>query len=207
VLSSSNSADTGIPPDQGGENQLKLYKMIARGALFLLLLSLAMSTAGCSKKQSAPVPSNNRLQAKASTGATRISNENPKKVAAHLEKLATGIKGVKGANCVVFGKYAIVGIDVDSKMERSQVGTLKYTVAEAFRKDPYGIDAVVTADMDLTQRLREIKIDVKKGRPIAGFTEELADIIGRVIPQIPRNIIPPKTPEDMGTSSSNMHKK
>jgi YhcN/YlaJ family sporulation lipoprotein len=179
----------GIPPDQGGENQMKLYKMIASGATLLLLLTLAMSTAGCGKKATAPVPPDNRLQAKASNGATRISNENPKKVAAHLEQLARGIKGVKDANCVVFGKYAIVGIDVDSKMERSQVGTLKYTVAEAFRKDPYGIDAVVTADLDLAQRLREIKVDVKKGRPIAGFTEELADIIGRVIPQIPRNII------------------
>lgn len=182
---------------------MKLYKMIAHGTTLLLLITLVMSTAGCGKKESAPVPSANTLKAKASNEVNKIGKENPKTVAAHLEKLALGIEGVKGANCVVFGKYAIVGIDVDSTMERSEVGTLKYTVAEAFRKDPYGIDAVVTADMDMAQRLHEIKVDVKNGHPIAGFTEELADIIGRVIPQIPRNIIAPKKPEDIGTSSVN----
>lgn len=198
ALRSSYSADTGIPPNQGGDNQLKLYKMKARSAVLLLLLTLALGTAGCGTNESSPVPADNRLQAKTLNGATRVSN--PNKVAAHLEQLAEGVKGVKDANCVVFGNYAVVGIDVDSKMERSQIGTLKYTVAEAFRKDPYGIDAVVTADMDLAQRLREIRIDVQKGRPIAGFTEELGDIVGRIVPQIPRNIIAPRTPEDMGTT-------
>jgi YhcN/YlaJ family sporulation lipoprotein len=90
----------------------------------------------------------------------------------------------------VFGNTAIVGIDVDARMERSRVGTLKYSVAEAFRKDPYGIDALVTADMDLSQRINEIGADIRRGRPIAGFAEEMADIMGRIVPQLPRDIIP-----------------
>jgi YhcN/YlaJ family sporulation lipoprotein len=178
---------------------LKTYKMKAYGVALLLLLTLAMGSAGCGQKQSAPFPSNNRVKTQALNGTATQNIDNPNKVAAHLEMLARGIAGVKGANCVVFGNYAIVGIDVDEKMERSQVGTLKYAVAEAFRKDPYGINAVVTADVDLAQRLREIRVDVQNGRPLAGFTEELADIVGRLVPQIPRNIIPPKTPENMGT--------
>jgi YhcN/YlaJ family sporulation lipoprotein len=186
---------------------LNQYKMKAYGVAILLLLTLAMGSAGCSTKQSAPVPSVNRMKAQASNKVATKNIDNPKKVAAHLEMLARGVQGVKGANCVVFGKYAIVGIDVDEKMERSQVGTLKYAVAEAFRKDPYGINAVVTADIDLAQRLREIRVDVKNGRPLAGFTEELSDIVGRLVPQIPRNIIPPKTPENMGTTNVRKLKK
>ncbi len=166
-----------------------------------MLLALAMGSVGCSNKQSAPVPSNNRLKAQANHVESKMNSSNPKQVAAHLESLARGIEGVKGANCVVFGKYAIVGIDVDETMERTKVGTIKYSVAEAFRKDPYGIDAIVTADIDLTQRVREIRADVKNGHPISGFTDELADIIGRIIPQIPRNIMPEKKPENIGTSS------
>jgi YhcN/YlaJ family sporulation lipoprotein len=182
--------------------------MIARATALLILLTLAMGSAGCGKQQSASNPPDNRLQAQARTNnATKRNIENPKKVAAHLESLARGVEGVKSANCVVFGKYAIVGIDVDEKMERTQVGTLKYAVAEAFRKDPYGIDAIVTADIDLAQRVREIRADVNKGRPISGFAEELADMVGRLIPQIPRNIIPPKAPEDMGTKTLNNLKK
>ncbi|MCD9024457.1 YhcN/YlaJ family sporulation lipoprotein [Cohnella sp. NL03-T5] len=181
--------------------------MIAYGAALLMLLTLALGSAGCGKKnQATPAPSVNRLTAQASNGVSKAIG-NPKQVAAHLESLARGIKGVKGANCVVFGKYAIVGIDVDEKMERSRVGTIKYSVAEAFRKDPYGVNAVVTADIDLAQRIREIRADVKHGRPLAGFAEELSDIVGRVIPQIPRNIIPPKTPENTGTSTLNKLKK
>jgi YhcN/YlaJ family sporulation lipoprotein len=163
-----------------------------------MLFLLAMGSAGCGKKESAPAPTDNRLRAQAN-GPAKRNIDNPKKVAAHLESLARGVEGVKDANCVVFGRYAIVGIDVDDKMERTQVGTLKYAVAEAFRKDPYGVDALVTADIDLAQRVREIRLDINSGRPVAGFAEELADIVGRVIPQIPRNIVPPKAPENMGT--------
>ncbi len=165
----------------------------------LLLIILAMGSAGCGQKESAPLPPDNQMEAQANNNRTNNKPiDNPRKVAAHLEMLARGVEGVRDANCVVFGNYAIVGINVNEKMERSQVGTLKYAVAEAFRKDPYGINAVVTADMDLAQRIREIRVDVRNGRPIAGFTEELADIIGRLVPQIPRNIIPPNAPENMG---------
>ena len=75
-------------------------------------------------------------------------------------------------------------------MERSRVGTIKYSVAEAFRKDPYGINAVVTADIDLAQRLNEIGDDIRLGRPAAGFAEEMADIMGRIVPQVPRDVKP-----------------
>jgi YhcN/YlaJ family sporulation lipoprotein len=180
---------------------LKVYKMKAYGTTWLLLVALTMGTVGCGTKQSAPMSPEYPIKAQAKNEATQKIIDNPRKIATHLEMLARGVKGVKDANCVVFNHYAIVGIDVDEKMERSEVGTLKYAVAEAFRKDPYGINAVVTADIDLAQRLREIRIDVRKGRPLAGFTEELADIIGRLVPQIPRNIIPPKAPEDMGAKS------
>lgn len=131
-------------------------------------------------------------------GTQNRSIDDPAAVARHLEELAVSIPGVKDARCVVLGNMAIVGIDVDEKLDRSRVGTLKYSVAEAFRKDPYGIDAFVTADMDLNERLREIRADIEAGHPVAGFAEELADIMGRIMPQLPRDIElrdPPETEE------------
>ncbi|MFD0672035.1 YhcN/YlaJ family sporulation lipoprotein [Cohnella sp. GCM10027633] len=171
----------------------------------LLTLSLAVGAAGCGNNDGA-ASNDGGVKAQSTRTETKIKNANPKQVAAHLEQLARGVHGVKDANCVVFGSYAIVGIDVEENMERSEVGTLKYAVAEAFRKDPYGIDAVVTADMDIRQRLREIRADMKNGRPLAGFAEEMADIMGRIVPQIPRNIIPPESPENMGTGDLNQLK-
>ncbi|MFC4305620.1 YhcN/YlaJ family sporulation lipoprotein [Cohnella boryungensis] len=179
----------------------KQLNSIACSIAALMALALTIGTTGCGSKASMPKAAEYEPRAHALHVPPKALDRNPKVVSDHLEALARGVQGVKNANCVVFGKYAIVGIDVDEKMERTQVGTLKYAVAEAFRKDPYGIDALVTADVDMGQRLREIRADVREGHPISGFTDELADIVGRLIPQIPRNIIPPKSPENLGTST------
>ncbi|MEV5025047.1 YhcN/YlaJ family sporulation lipoprotein [Paenibacillus sp. LPE1-1-1.1] len=154
---------------------------------------VAIVATGCStvaRNETSPSPRNNGQVQAQQTEPRKKEIKNSAQVAAHLEQLAKGIEGVTNAHCVVFGNTAIVGIDVDAKMERSRVGTIKYSVAEAFRKDPYGIDALVTADMDLSQRINEIGADINRGRPIAGFAEEMADIMGRLIPQLPRDIIP-----------------
>lgn len=169
----------------------------------VLLLALVVAAAGCGNGDAERQQSGTHKAQSTRNGSANGNNDNRADVATHLEMLARGVPGVNDANCVVFGNYAIVGIDVAEKMDRSHVGSLKYAVAEAFRKDPAGIDALVTADMDLTQRIREIRADINNGRPIAGFTEELADIAGRLVPQIPRNIIPPSGPDNVGTSNAN----
>lgn len=167
--------------------------MIKRKTAFcaaVLLLTAAVGLTGCgNNNRPGPSAQNARVNVQNTVrGADDNTAANGK--AAHLEKLARGIRGVNDANCVVFGRYAIVGIDVDPRMDRSHVGTTKYAVAEAFRKDPYGANAAVTADIDLAQRIREIRADVRNGRPVAGFAEELADIVGRLMP----NIGNPKVP-------------
>lgn len=168
-----------------------MYKWLASAIV------LAIVTTGCStvaRNDTSPSPQNNNgVQAQQAAPPKKEIN-NSEEVALHLEQLAKGVKGVQNAHCVVFGNTAVVGIDIDGKLERSEVGTIKYTVAEAFRKDPYGINALVTADMDISQRLRELGSDIRSGRPIQGFAEEMADIVGRIIPQLPREIMPREEP-------------
>ncbi|QGR00074.1 YhcN/YlaJ family sporulation lipoprotein [Paenibacillus psychroresistens] len=106
----------------------------------------------------------------------------------HLEQLASSIPNVQHAHCVILGKTAIVGIDVKEDLPRSRVDNIKYSVAEALRKDPHGVNAVVTADMDLDRRISNIRQEIMKGRPIAGFADELGKIIGRIMPQLPKDI-------------------
>ncbi|NIK75888.1 YhcN/YlaJ family sporulation lipoprotein [Paenibacillus castaneae] len=154
---------------------------------------IAIVATGCStvaRNKTSPSPQNNGKVRTQQTEPQKKEIKNSKQVAAHLEQLAKGIDGVNNAHCIVVGNTAVVGLDVDGKLDRSRVGTIKYSVAEALRKDPYGIDALVTADMDLSQRINEIGTDIKRGRPIAGFAEEMADIMGRIIPQMPRDTIP-----------------
>ncbi|MFS0645080.1 YhcN/YlaJ family sporulation lipoprotein [Siminovitchia sp. 179-K 8D1 HS] len=106
--------------------------------------------------------------------------------ASHLAKLASQVPGVKGARAVVAGDYAVVGIDVDENLDRSKVGTLKYSVAESIKHDPLGAGAVVVADPDVNARIEEINNDFAAGQPLQGILNELADITGRVIPELPQ---------------------
>jgi YhcN/YlaJ family sporulation lipoprotein len=117
-----------------------------------------------------------------------VQNRSGQEISRHLVKLATSIPNVNDATAVVVGKYAIVGIDVNAKLERSEVGSIKYSVAESLKKDPYGANAIVIADPDTYARLREIGEDIQKGRPVTGFLEELADIAGRVVPEAAQDI-------------------
>ena len=108
----------------------------------------------------------------------------------HLKALAESVPGVKNANCVVMGTTAVVGLNVDGNLDRAEVGTIKYTVAEALQKDPAGANALVTADLDITNRIADLGRHIQEGHPIAGLASELADIVGRIIPQLPKDVTP-----------------
>lgn len=103
----------------------------------------------------------------------------------HLANLAAGIPNVNGATAVVLGNIAIVGIDVDANIDRSKVGTIKYSVAESLKHDPQGAGALVVADPDINTRLKEINNDMAAGKPVQGIMNELSDIVGRIIPDAP----------------------
>lgn len=171
--------------------------------LLVYLLLIAVMT-GCSKSPqngSASSPSSNQDRVQTQQIAPpKLEIKDARAVADRLEQLATSIPDVQSAHCVVFGNTAVVGINVKQEMDRAKVGTVKYSVAEALRKDPYGVNAIVTADMDLDQRLRDIRGNVKNGKPITGFAEQMADIIGRIIPQLPRDI--QSTPKDPASKDS-----
>ncbi|WHY83434.1 YhcN/YlaJ family sporulation lipoprotein [Siminovitchia fortis] len=113
---------------------------------------------------------------------TRNSDEDR---ANYLAGLASDIPQVKNATAVVAGDYAIIGIDVDKDLDRSKVGSIKYSVAESIKHDPRGAGAIVVADPDINARLKEIKDDISKGMPMQGIINELADITGRVMPELP----------------------
>ncbi|MBO0994474.1 YhcN/YlaJ family sporulation lipoprotein [Bacillus sp. SD088] len=112
-------------------------------------------------------------------------NYTDEKRANHLANLAASVPDVHNASAVVIGNLAVVGIDIDQDIERSKVGTIKYSVTESLRHDPQGAGAIVIADPDLNARLKEVGEDARAGKPIRGVMNELADIVGRVIPDVP----------------------
>jgi len=132
----------------------------------------------------------------------QIQKRSAEDISRHLVQLASSIPNVNDATAVVVGKYALVGIDVDATLERSEVGSIKYSVAESLKKDPFGANAIVIADPDTYARLREIGGDIRNGKPVTGFLEELADIAGRIIPEAASEIR--KNPSETETNDDKL---
>ncbi|SHF48511.1 YhcN/YlaJ family sporulation lipoprotein [Ornithinibacillus halophilus] len=118
-----------------------------------------------------------------------LSNE---QIAAHLANVASDVPEVDDAVSVVVGPYAVVGIDVDKDLDRSRVGTIKFSVLEALRDDPYGKTAVVVADGDVNERIRGMADKIRQGHPVQGIVDEIAAIVARYMPDFP---IPEEQPE------------
>ncbi|MEH7444325.1 YhcN/YlaJ family sporulation lipoprotein [Bacillus sp. JJ1122] len=159
----------------------------------LAVLSLLLFMSACNALNNASEGNNNHKVKVQNTAIQQVDRKSGQQISKHLVGLTTRVPNVDDATAVVIGRYAIVGIDVNDKMERSEVDTVKYTVAETLKKDPHGARAVVVADPDVTARLKEISADIKDGKPIQGIMNELSDITGRVMPEVPADMIEPQT--------------
>jgi YhcN/YlaJ family sporulation lipoprotein len=170
----------------------------------LMILLLAVLISGCNQNNQLANDNNNNgdnpkpITVKNSDIEKKQENSAGQEVSKHLVKIATSVPDVEDATAVVLGNYAFVGIDVDANVERSEVGTIKYSVAEALKDDPHGAQAVIVADPDLYARLQEVGKDIQNGRPVQGVLNELSDIAGRLMPELPKNakpINPEEAPE------------
>lgn len=116
-----------------------------------------------------------------------------KQIANHLVGVADSVPDVNNSVAIVLGPYAVVGLNVDGNLDRNRVGTIKYSVLEALKKDPYGKTAVVVADGDVADRISEMNRKIQEGYPVQGVIEELAAIVGRYMPNFP---VPENTPKN-----------
>ncbi|KON68357.1 hypothetical protein AKG34_05740 [Peribacillus butanolivorans] len=160
----------------------------------ILALATVLLMTGCSMNNN-----NEESQDNTKSNLTKVNNSSVQETdrktgqqtAKRLTGLAKSIPEVNDATAVVLGKYAIVGIDIDQDIERSQVGTIKYSVGESLKHDPNGANAIIVADPDINERIREVAKDINNGKPVRGILNELADITSRVIPEVPGDILTP----------------
>jgi len=164
----------------------------------IALIMIFMLLSGCANNDN----NNNAAQSKEANPYVKnvknstieaVDQKSGQDIAKRLVSLATSIPNVNDATAVVLGHYAIVGIDIKENLDRSEVGSIKYSVAESLKNDPYGAYAMIVADPDVTARIKEIADDIKKGEPVQGIFNELADITGRIMPEVPADMINPDT--------------
>lgn len=113
------------------------------------------------------------------------NTDNNQDKAQYLANLAATVPDVNDATALVTDRGVLVSIDVNKDLDRSHVGSVKYAVLEAIEHDPNGQRAVVVADADLSERMQSMANKIQEGHPIQAITEELANITGRWMPELP----------------------
>lgn len=164
----------------------------------LLFSCLIIGLAACQNQEQESLPQqenkNPTIQVKDSDPVPKQRKTN-QQISKHLANVAREVPDVRRATTLVAGPYIVVAIDVDKELDRSRVGSIKYSVAEALKKDPYGKDAVVVADADGYERIKQMARKVREGHPIRGITDELAAIVGRYMPEVPVPDSQPREPD------------
>ncbi|MGN8645149.1 YhcN/YlaJ family sporulation lipoprotein [Gracilibacillus sp. HCP3S3_G5_1] len=128
-------------------------------------------------------------------GAVQVKNSDPtptddmdnQEKAQYLANLASEVPNVNNASALITNRGVIVSIDVDEDLDRSHVGSIKYSVLEALEHDPFGRRAIIVADADLHERIQGMGQKMQEGHPIEAITEELGNITGRWMPELPLN--------------------
>ena len=158
---------------------------------FLILIQTVMLLSACgiqnnARNEANELPGNKPIQVKNSSQEP-VNRKDGQAISRRLVKITESVPGVNDATAVVLGRLAVVGIDVKDNLERSKVESIKYSVAEALQNDPYGANAAVVADPDTVNRLRAMGREIQAGRPVKGILDELAAIVGRVLPEVPND--------------------
>ncbi|WP_164669144.1 YhcN/YlaJ family sporulation lipoprotein [Virgibacillus doumboii] len=172
--------------------------LLRLGILSLLSFSLLIGCQQNDNEQSLPNEdrnNNNRIIQVEDSNPVKRKNPSNEEIADHLANVAGDVPNVMDATSVVAGPYAVVGINVDKDLDRSRVGTIKYSVLEALQHDPYGKTAVVVADGDVVERIRMMGNKISQGHPVQGVVDELSAIVGRYMPDFPINEDQPQQPD------------
>ncbi|WP_067728233.1 YhcN/YlaJ family sporulation lipoprotein [Oceanobacillus damuensis] len=193
--------------------------------LNILFMTVLLILTACAQDEESPLAreqeNTDRIVYVENADPNERQNLNNNEIADHLASLAADIPNVNNASAIVAGPYTVVAIDVDKDLDRSRVGTIKYSVTEALYHDPYGKTAVVVADADLVERIRGMGNKISQGHPVQGVVDELAAIVGRYMPELPMDEDPAEEPdqnkeiideedkqelEDIESDQSNEHK-
>ena len=156
----------------------------AKFLLILLVFGITAAFSGCAiRRIPNPAPGNDMAPNRSyspelGTAATEADN---------IAKAVQGIPGIKSATAVISGDAAYVGINIDIKSNvdnTSKIQNIKKQAADMVRNTDSNIKTVyISADADFLQRITKISNDVRNGKSIEGFKDELREIVKRITPE------------------------
>lgn len=174
--------------------QLKHSKLFS--TILILLLVLSVIIIGCTPARRPIVERNNQPNTTMRTPITTpapqttempngINNRNntterDERIAAELEK----INGVQNAYVLTNDSTAYVGLGLDPNVESTRTIAIKDDAIARVKAVDSSIRTVyVSSDIDVVGRFRGYVQDIRGGRPISGFINEIEEMFRRTVPR------------------------
>ncbi|GEL76019.1 YhcN/YlaJ family sporulation lipoprotein [Tenuibacillus multivorans] len=167
-----------------------------------IMMFIILFSAGCMSQQGGNNTIDNdseELQQLSDSELEQSDNHSNQEAAQRLADIASSVPDVNDANVLVFGSYTIIGLDVNEDLDRSRVGSVKYSVSEAVKHDPYGRYALVVADGDIMTRIQKMNTMIRQGEPTDAVIDEISNVVGRYLPETPTKEKQPKRDEPSNT--------
>lgn len=185
------------------------FKLISLVAILVLVLSIGMVGCTIRRSEKPNTPYNNSLNnpmqrsTDFSGNTTNQDNLNPNRnlndnmidrninyteqavadKAARIADKVDDLKEINRATVVISGNTCLVGVNMDDNIEGSMTTNLKNRIEKIVKDTDKNITNVsVTANADLFKRIENMGRDIRAGKPLSGFANEVEEIIRRITP-------------------------
>ncbi len=153
-------------------------------ALALLAALIVLGGCAAQRKPLPPEPdAPDRVPEMQVKPAPERSPAEDRDIAAEINRTVESVPGVERSYSVVVGNAVLIGFDLDQDQQEQGISNIKNRVAEKAEADPRIVRAYVSSDPDTTARIRELADNVRKGRPVTEYLDEIGEIIQRLTPR------------------------
>jgi len=151
--------------------------------MFVIIVT-AIILSGCIIRR---VPNNDFDYNKNNKGSYSPELGTPATEADNIVQAVQKIPGIKTVSAVTNGDTAYIGVNLDTNSgidNTSEIQLIKQQIADTARSVDSDIETVyVSADADFMEKITKISNDIRNGRPIESFKDELDNIVKRVTPE------------------------
>lgn len=153
-------------------------------ALLFIIAGIAVVFSGCIARR---VPDTTKYNNRNNNGSYSPELGTPATESDNIAQAVNKISGIKNAIAVTNGDIAYIGVNLDTNSgidNTSKIQSIKEQVANTARRADPDINTVyVSADADFIEKITRISNDVRNGKPIESFRDELDKIVKRVTPE------------------------
>jgi YhcN/YlaJ family sporulation lipoprotein len=149
--------------------------------IVMLVFSFSVFTAGCSNKATNQVKQQG-THVQQVPNQVQMKMENRFDIAQTAADRIVRLKGVKSANVLVTKRNAYVAAVIDIPSNQITKALEDQIAKEVRATDPSIQNVYVSTNPEFVDRVRQYVDDVRRGRPVSGFFDELSKMIQRIFP-------------------------